>query len=189
MVTMYLALGGCAFLHVRSYWQYDVKTVLDFIVSADAHTPAGARLSGLMLDFFKLNSLLIASGDRLVSNLGLTSARWQVLGTIVHRQQPQPVAWLARDIGASRQNVQRIVNDLERDGLVVFQPNPHHKRAHLVALTEKGTNALHDAMALQAPWVNDLADGLDAEEIATVHKVILRLRAKLEAAGDTGEEA
>ncbi len=152
---------------------------------ADGHTPAGARLSSLMLDFFKLNSLLIASGDRLVADLGLTSARWQVLGTIVHRQQPQPVAWLARDIGASRQNVQRIVNDLERDGLVEFQPNPHHKRAHLVALTDKGRRALEAAMTLQAPWVNDLADGLGVEDIATVHKVILRLRAKLETADET----
>lgn len=157
-------------------------------MSADAHTPEGARLSNLMLDFFKLSSLLIASGDHLVADLGLTSARWQVLGTIVHRQQPQPVAWLARDIGASRQNVQRIVNDLERDGLVVFRPNPHHKRAHLVALTEKGSQALQDAMALQTPWVNDLADGLAVEEIATVHEVILRLRAKLETVINTGDE-
>jgi hypothetical protein len=32
--------------------------------------------------------------------------------------RPQPVAWLARDLGAYRQNVQRIVNDLHREGLV-----------------------------------------------------------------------
>lgn len=150
-------------------------------------TPAGARLSGLMLDFFKVNSLLLASGDHLVAGLGLTSARWQILGTIVASKQPQPVAWLARDVGASRQNVQRIANDLERDGLVTFEPNPHHRRAHLVTLTEKGRTVLRAAMALQAPWANDLAEGLSVDDIAVVHKVILTLRRKLESATEKAD--
>src|SRR5215469_4110359 len=100
-------------------------------------TPAGDALNGLILDLFRLNSLLFTSGDRLVAGLGLTSARWQILGAIVTAERPQPVAWLARDLGAARQNVQRIVNDLERDGLVTFETNPHHRRAQLVVLTDK----------------------------------------------------
>lgn len=40
------------------------------------------------------------------------SARWRILGAIVHAERPQPVAWLARDLGTNRQNMQRIVNDL-----------------------------------------------------------------------------
>ena len=39
-------------------------------------TPAGEALSGLILDLFRLNSLLFTSGDRMVAGLGLTSARW-----------------------------------------------------------------------------------------------------------------
>ncbi len=151
-------------------------------MTREHHTPAGARLSSLMLDFFKVNSLLLASGDRLVAGLGLTSARWQILGTIVASKHPQPVAWLARDIGASRQNVQRIVNDLDRDGLVTFEPNPHHRRAHLVTLTEKGRTILQAAMTLQTPWANGLAEGLSVEDITVVHKAILLLRKKLESA-------
>ena len=92
-------------------------------------TTAGTSLSTLILDLFSLNNRLLAAGDRLVGQLGLTSARWQVLGTIVAAARPQPVAWLARDMGANRQNVQRIVNDLEMEGLVAFEPNPHHRRA------------------------------------------------------------
>jgi hypothetical protein len=61
--------------------------------------------------------------------LGLTSARWQILGAIVAAERPQPVAWLARNLGANRQNVQRIINDLHKEGLVAFEPNPHHRRA------------------------------------------------------------
>jgi len=146
-------------------------------------TPAGAALTNLVLEIFSLSSRLVVAGDRLVADLGLTSARWQILGTIVAAERPQPVAWLARDMGANRQNVQRIVNDLEKEGLVRFEPNPHHRRAQLVVLTEKGYGVFHAAMGLQAPWANTLAEGLAVDELETVRRVMKALRHKLESAG------
>jgi DNA-binding MarR family transcriptional regulator len=143
-------------------------------------TPAGEALSDLMLDLFRANSLILTAGDRLVAPLRLTSARWQILGAIVSAERPQPVSWLARDLGANRQNVQRIINDLHEDGLVAFETNPHHRRAQLVVLTDKGKRAFEAAMELQAPWVNDLADGFLARDIGTVHRVMIALRMKLE---------
>jgi hypothetical protein len=52
-------------------------------------------LTELILTMFRANNLTLAWGDRLVSPLGLTSARWQILGAIVQAGRPQPVAWLA----------------------------------------------------------------------------------------------
>ena len=144
-------------------------------------TPAGEALTDLMLDLFRATSLILTAGDRLVAPLGLTSARWQILGAIATAEKPQPVAWLARDLGANRQNVQRIVNDLSADGLVALETNPHHRRAQLVVLTEKGKRAFEAAMDLQAPWVNELAAGLSLRDIATVRRVVTALRRKLEA--------
>lgn len=152
-------------------------------------TPTGAALTDLVLDLFRVSSLLLTEGDRLVAGLGLTSARWQVLGSIVAAERPQPVAWLARDMGANRQNVQRIVNDLAKDGLVAFQPNPHHRRAQLVVLTGKGNQAFDGALRLQAPWINRLAGGLRVQDIETMHSVIAALRRKLEGDGDAEEQA
>lgn len=152
-------------------------------------TPAGEALSDLVLDLFRLNSRMLASGDRLVAELGLTSARWQILGAILTAERPQPVAWLARDLGANRQNVQRIVNDLHEEGLVAFGTNPHHRRAQLVVLTDKGRQAFDAAMRLQAPWINNLADGLLVKDIKTVHQVILALRGKLEGNDESGEQS
>jgi DNA-binding MarR family transcriptional regulator len=127
-------------------------------------TPAGEALTDLMLDLFRATSLILTAGDRLVAPLGLTSAR----------------SWLARDLGANRQNVQRIVNDLNKDGLVALEANPHHRRAQLVVLTDKGKRAFEAAMDLQAPWVNDLADGFLVRDIGTVRRVVMALRKKLE---------
>jgi len=143
-------------------------------------------MTELVLDLFRLNNRLLAAGDRLVADLGLTSARWQVLGTIVATGRSQPVAWLARDMGANRQNVQRIVNDLEKEGWVTYQTNPHHRRAQLVVLTDAGRKAFEDAMRLQAPWINKLTDGLRVPDIEVTHKVIATLRRRLESDGDAG---
>ena len=143
-------------------------------------TAAGDTLNGLILDLFRLNSLLVTAGDRLVARLGLTSARWQILGVVAASERPQPVAWLARDMGANRQNVQRIINDLRKQGLVAFETNPHHRRAQLVVLTEKGKHTFDAAMRLQAPWINSLSDGLSVKDIQTVQHAVMTLRRKLE---------
>src|SRR5215471_4466614 len=143
-------------------------------------TQAGEALSGLMLDLFRLTSLLLTAGDRLVARLGLTSARWQILGAIVAAERPQPVAWLARDLGANRQNVQRIINDLHKEGLVAFEANPHHRRAQLVVLTEKGRQTFEAAMRLQVPWVNGLAEGFLVKDIEAARHFVTALRKRLE---------
>ena len=158
-------------------------------MSKSERSQAGTALTDLILDLFRLNSRIITAGDRLVAGLGLTSARWQVLGTIVAADRSQPVAWLARDMGANRQNVQRIVNDLVREGLAAFQTNPHHRRAQLVVLTDKGKNTFDAAMRMQAPWIDRLSEGLAVEDIVTTHRVVTALQRKLEGNGaDEGQD-
>jgi DNA-binding MarR family transcriptional regulator len=153
---------------------------------ATRRTPAGDALTELILDLFRVNNLTLTWGDRIVAPLGLTSARWQILGAIVAADRPQPVAWLARDLGANRQNVQRIVNDLATDGLVKFAPNPHHRRAQLVVLTDKGQKTYDAAISLYDPRANTLADGLSLKEIKMAGRVMKALRKKFEGEGAEG---
>ena len=146
-------------------------------------------MTDLILTMFRANNRTLNWGDRLVAPLGLTSARWQVLGAIVYADRPQPVAWLARDLGANRQNIQRIVNDLHEEGLIAFEPNPHHKRAQLVVLTGKGQQIYDAVIGLYDPAVNALADGQSVEDIETARRVLLALRRKLEGDGNAEERA
>ena len=145
------------------------------------HTPAGQALTGLILAIFRLNGRLLLAGDRLVAGLELTSARWQVLGAIALAERPQPVAWLARNMGLNRQGVQRIVNEIRDEGLLELQPNPHHRRAHLVVLTKRGKETFEAATKLQVPWVNTLADGVSLKDLATTQRVVAELCERLEA--------
>ncbi len=148
----------------------------------EQRTEAGEAVTALILDVFRLNGRLQLAGDRLVSELGLTSARWQILGAIAYSDRPESVAWHARTMGVHRQGVQRIINELSKEGMVEFKPNPHHKRAHLVVLTQKGQELYEAAIARQIPWVNELSEGLSPNEIATAQNVVGRLKARLEEA-------
>lgn len=126
------------------------------------------HVTELILRIFRTNSALLAAGDQLVKGLGLTSARWQLLGGIADRDEPLSVAQLAREIGVTRQSVQRIVNELEIEGVVAFRPNPRHKRAQLVELTRHGRTVFERSMALQRPWAAALGRNLTAAQVSEV---------------------
>ena len=80
-----------------------------------------------------------------------------------------------------------MINDLHKEGFVAFEVNPHHRRAQLVMLTEKGRRTFEAAMELQAPWVNGVSDGLSVKELETVHRVVTALRKKLEGEDELDE--
>jgi len=147
------------------------------------HTPSGIAATELVLETFRFNGRLLSAGDRLVGELGLTSARWQVLGAIGLSPADETVARLARNMGVHRQGVQRIVNELAKEALVEFRPNPHHRRANLVVLTRHGRETYEKAGRLQIPWINSLSEDLAAEDIALATRILQSLRKKLEGQG------
>ncbi|GAA1836523.1 MarR family winged helix-turn-helix transcriptional regulator [Agromyces salentinus] len=125
----------------------------------------------LILSVFHLSNVLSVAGDQLVADLGLTSARWQVLGALAVTPA-QPVAWIARDLQSTRQNIQRIVNDLERAGFVALRPNPHHKRAQLVEMTPEGHRVFELAASRGGPWAQHAAAGLSQDDVDVVRQVL-----------------
>lgn len=149
---------------------------------------ASHALSALFLDIFRANGRLVLAGDQLVAPLGLTSARWQVLGAIAMSATPQPVAHIARDMGAARQGVQRLVNELLDAGFVELHDNPHHRRAKLVRLTDKGRDTFRAIHKVQAPWVDALAQGMDVEKITAASEILQALRTRLEQASSESSD-
>jgi DNA-binding MarR family transcriptional regulator len=137
-------------------------------------------VSALIVETFRLNGRLLASGDALVADVGLTSARWQVLGAMALSPVPLPVAHIARNMGLARQTVQRLANDLEREGFVRFAANPHHQRAKLVLLTARGQAAYAAAMERQKPWARGLTQGMSAQRLDAATAVLKALRQRLD---------
>lgn len=147
---------------------------------ARTETPSVPAVTKLILETFRLNGRLLDAGDELVRDLGLTSARWQVLGGIDASATPLPIAHIARNMGLSRQAVQRLANEMEKDGLVRFAPNPHHERARLVLMTDRGKAAYRSAMAKQRRWAASLVEEQSSDQIREATRVLRDLRQKLE---------
>jgi DNA-binding MarR family transcriptional regulator len=142
------------------------------------HTPSGANFTDLILEAFRLNGTLIAAGNHLVEDLGLTSARWQVLGGII--DGPASVAAIARKMGLTRQSVQRIADRLRKEGFALTTPNPAHRRAKLYALTPRGEAVMAEVSRRQIQWSNRTAEGIDSQELADALSALNKLRLRLE---------
>jgi len=127
----------------------------------------------LVLSVFRLNGLLITEGDSLSQPLGLTSARWKVLGAIEHA--PQTVSQIARTMGQTRQSVQRIANELEKLAIVSFEDNPDHKTAKLIERSEKGAQLFERLSSLLPAWSDAALEGITEQELATTLKVVAKL--------------
>lgn len=142
------------------------------------HTLEGTVLTDLILETFRLNGRLLAAGDSLTREDGLSSARWQVLGAV--DAEALPVAQIARNMGLTRQAVQRVANILANDGLVAFADNPNHRRAKLVGLTARGRAALDKTMAKQVEWSKQLASGLTSRQLTSALSTLRTIRQRLE---------
>ncbi len=143
-------------------------------------TREAAAMTELILEVFRLNGQLLDAGDHLTKPLGLTSARWQVLGAIELAGQPLTVPQIGRRMGISRQAVQRVANDLESLGFITLENNPDHARAKLVVLTSKAREALNRIGAKQIEWANDLTQGMDAAQLNEAVEVLRELRSRCE---------
>ena len=126
---------------------------------------------------FEFNGQLLAAGDALCRDLDLTSARWQVMGAI--DESALPVAHIARNMGLTRQNVQRIANELAGEGFVIFEDDPHHRRAKLLRLTVKGRSALDEIGRRQAEWATRIARGFAPDAVNAAAEVVMALRRRL----------
>jgi len=127
-------------------------------------------MTDVILAVFPLNGRLLAAGDGLSGEAGLTSALWQVLGAI--EDQPRSVSQISRVMGLARQSVQRSANIMERDGLVAYVPNPDHKTSPLVQMTVRGRAAYQKVMRLQAAWSDQLAKNFTADDLKTTARVL-----------------
>ncbi|MGN7161887.1 MarR family winged helix-turn-helix transcriptional regulator [Sphingomonas sp. SAFR-052] len=120
----------------------------------------------LALAVFETNGRLVDAGNALVRPAGLTTAWWQVLGALGYSSHPLPVAHIARNMGLTRQAVQRVVDLLVDHGLVEQRPNPHHQRAKLIVLTPEGRAALTKAEQAVAPLDQAILDRIGPERLA-----------------------
>jgi DNA-binding MarR family transcriptional regulator len=141
-------------------------------------TPEQELLSGIAKTTFRLNGQFLTVGEGLARPVGLTAAWWQVLGAVL--KDPLPVAGIARDIGITRQSVQRVADILVQQGLAEYQPNPAHRRAKLLRPTDQGRGAVRRIGPAHAALAERLAKELGSEAFRNTLNTLSRLSALLD---------
>jgi DNA-binding MarR family transcriptional regulator len=130
-------------------------------------------LTEVMLLIFRANGALLSAGDRLVTDFGLTSSRWQVLGALYG--QGRTVSQVARIMGLTRQSVQRTVDSLLEAGFISSSHNPDHAKAQLISLTSKGKLALLKATDAQKEWSTGIAKYQSRDELTAAASVLKKM--------------
>ena len=140
----------------------------------------GVRLlTEVVLLVFRVNGRLLSAGDRLVGELGLTSARWQMLGAEALSDRPRTAPQLAARMGMTRQAAQKQLDLLMEDGLVTAEANPGHARSPLYVLTRKGTSVYAATERVQTAWANRMAAGLAIGDLETTRQLLDSLSNRL----------
>ena len=117
----------------------DLRAVLRF---ADSISQAHFRLSDIVGT---------VHGDRQLANASRGVLRFLMAAG------PHTVPDIARWRATSRQFIQRIIDDLEAEGLVALKTNPAHRRSRLVDVTRKGRRRVDGMVARE---VGLLSEGL-----------------------------
>jgi len=135
-------------------------------------------LSAAAITAFRLNGQFLALAEELARPAGLTAAWWQVLGAVLG--EPLTVAGIAREMGITRQSVQRIADILAERGLAEYLPNPAHRRAKLLAPTGAGRAAIARIGPGHAVAAAQLVKALGEPELADAVAALKSLSAALD---------
>ena len=138
-----------------------------------------SELAGeLTLLIFRLNGQFLAAGEQMARPVGLTVARWQVLGAVL--REPGTASDIARRMGLSRQSVQRLVNALMSENLLVSRDNPAHKRAPLIEPTQAGRDAVGRIAPHQVDFAGRLIAATGRDHVQSLHDGLAALSKVLE---------
>jgi len=131
--------------------------------------------SQLAFGLFKLNGQMLRAGEALARPVGLTVAWWQVLGACL--RAPQTASGISREMGISRQAVQRVANRLLAEGLLKRSDNPAHKSAPLLAATKAGRSAVMRIAPEQTAFSGRIVKAFGRTELESLIKELQRLSA------------
>lgn len=143
----------------------------------NAEAKPQALIPIIIADIYELAGRLRDCGEAIAQTVGQTQARWQVMSAA--SDAPHTVPQIARVLGVTRQNVQRIADLLVAEGSASFQDNPDHRGSPHLVLTRRGKAALERLSKAAAGYHVRLALGLSPSEVASLHRGLHRLSAAL----------
>jgi DNA-binding MarR family transcriptional regulator len=111
-------------------------------------------------------------------NLPITPDQFRVLSHLWQKDGLQQTE-LAVCTNRNRANVTRIIDILEREGIVERKDDHNDRRIFRIYLTEKGKSIKEDTAKCAKQSIEDALKGLSKEEIDVCIKVLLKIKTNL----------
>ncbi|UJX42089.1 MarR family transcriptional regulator [Desulfovibrio sp. JY] len=119
--------------------------------------------------------------DERLSPLGLTQAKWLILFYLSNNGGVMPQKDIAECIGVEGPTVVRVLDGLERMGLITRRDQPADRRSKDVCLTGQAEAIRDEIGRIVAEFRRTLWDGVAEEDLAVCLRVMTRLLANLNA--------
>jgi DNA-binding MarR family transcriptional regulator len=137
-----------------------------------------AKKAALLVgNLYEVAGRLRRTGEAVARGAGQTQARWQVLSVISDGRWTVPR--IAERLGVTRQNVQRIADELSGEGLTQFVRNGRHARSPFLMPTASGQRVLESLTAQATARNVRLAEAVGEDDLDHVHGALERLLAIL----------
>src|SRR5580698_7504168 len=127
----------------------------------------------IVADIYELAGRLRHYGEAIAQTIGQTQARWQVLSAA--SGTPHTVPQIARVLGVTRQNVQRIADLLVAEGSAEYRDNPDHRASPHLILTKRGHATFEQLMKAAGGYHARLARKLSSSDVVSLQRGLCRL--------------
>lgn len=132
----------------------------------------------IIADVYELAGRFREYGEAIAQTVGQTQARWQVMSAA--SAEPHTVPQIARVLGVTRQNVQRIADLLVAEGSAEYRNNPDHRASPHLILTKRGRAAFEQLMKAASGYHARLARKLSSSDVVSLQRGLRRLLDALE---------
>lgn len=110
----------------------------------------------------------------------LTKEQWSVLA-LLWKEDGKSQQFLADQSFRTRPSITRLIDNMEKEGLVERRNDAHDRRSNLVFLTPKGKQLEEKVIKLVKHTVDIAVNGISQEEIQTMRHVFEKIYNNLEA--------
>jgi len=134
--------------------------------------------SDFLFLIYDVAQLVRRQADKRARTHGMTRAQWAVLARL-QREPGITQSRLASLTDVEPITIGRLVDRLEASGLIERQPDPEDRRIWRLTLTPKSTPILEQVAAFRHELHDEMAEGLEKEDLDTLVACLQRMRANL----------
>jgi DNA-binding MarR family transcriptional regulator len=123
--------------------------------------------------------------QKLRESFDITLPRFDLMAQLERHPEGLPMGELSRRMMVTGGNITTIVDQLEKEKLVVREVGVHDRRSFMVKLTMAGREAFKDMAVAHEAWVASMFEGLSSNQLSQLYTLLGSLKKNLQKQEET----